>query len=315
MGEQPNGKFIMEEKKKKLTFVLPLAIKSKENIKMLFSDLDRVQIFLLHSFRKFVDKELVDKIIIITPPLDFEKVNASLRSFTSYLPLEIISDSDICPELNKYKNGWVKQQIIKLKIAEIIKTEYYFTLDSDMFFSRKCNYNDFFVNNKPRINLHLFNEHIIWWKNTANFLKYDFSTYKTGEFGPSFTPVIMNTNLVKETIKKIQSLSGNISWIDFMMNSIEENNNVAWTEYCLYYLYLHFEKGGVEKYYHYDDDNSFNFYVGPSIWRTEDFEKITAEHVKEMFRPDSFHFIIVIQSTLEIPVDRVIEKLNLFFKL
>lgn len=309
----------MADVKNKITFVLPLSINSKRE-KLMLNDLDRAQIFLLHSFRKFVDPNIIEKIIIIIPPNEFEKVTQTLKPFATYLPIEFKSDDDICPELSSYSGwGWFKQQILKLVISNFVDTELYFTLDADMLFTRKVGYSDFVVNGKPQINLQLSIEHTSWWENTSKLMGYDFSTYQVEEFEPSFTPVLMKTIFVRELMEKIKEKSGDKLWISYLMDiAIEGEYNgskIMWTEYCLYYLFVQYEKGGIKNNYHFDKDNSYNFFVGPSIWNQEMFYNLTEEGVAEMFDPNRYHFVVVVQSFIEVPVEKIVEKLNLFFKL
>ena len=134
----------------KLSVVLPVATKRTGRDG---NDMMRLTI-LLRSFLEFFQLADLDRFWIVTPPRDRANARSTVASLTSAEQFQVISELDICPEFERassrrllrpffppgrrltrnplISHGWHRQQLIKLAIADRIRTKHYLVLDSDV---------------------------------------------------------------------------------------------------------------------------------------------------------------------------------------
>jgi hypothetical protein len=174
-------------------------------------------------FIKFLKKYLylpeVYKIFVITS-------NNMIEKLKEFKFLTFINEEEIEPSSN-YEEKWFYQQILKLKIARLIKTKYYLILDDDMFLIKELKFKDLFYNNRV-IYFHEKYPHgapvgytnPFWWENSCKILNYNVENLynKTDLMG--VTPQTMITDIVLE-----------------LLNVLPTKMNY-FTEYSLYWIYI-----------------------------------------------------------------------------
>lgn len=301
----------------KITIVLPIAEFSKDRFENSMSDLVRARTFLLTSCNKMINKDLLHEFIIITKEEEYEKIRNDLMYPFKGMRLKIISENEIIPNLGSMPFiGWAKQQILKLAVSKIIETNYYLTIDADMLFTRKVEYEDLFLEDKPRIAFENYGIHAGWWSNTAKVLGYPFQ-FDENDKCPSVTPVILKCQLVEGLICNLAEIAeGNQeTWYEYLLNKTYRQLEVIhWTEYCMYWLYTMKEQGGLEKHY-YIPPSKDSFFLGPSIWDKDDVEKFSEEFIKnEVFNPEAEHFVVAIQSNVNISYLDILTRFKYFFE-
>lgn len=101
---------------------------------------------------KSLDKNMLclKTLHIIVPDLEFEKISSSIKDLNLKINYELIKESFLVPKIQKYKNikGWYKQQVIKLSAHNIITTDFFLVLDSDVILKQELKYEDLIKDNK-----------------------------------------------------------------------------------------------------------------------------------------------------------------------
>lgn len=126
----------------RLSFVLPLATDGTGR-----DDLDLLRArLLLASLDRFLDRDSLDRLLVVTPARDLEAARRVLGDFAQTLRIEMVDETALCPELARDpatlnlwprpNTGWVRQQLIKLAAHEHLRTSFYMTLDADVIFVR-----------------------------------------------------------------------------------------------------------------------------------------------------------------------------------
>jgi hypothetical protein len=230
-----------------ITFVLPT--KGELDIYKAFN-------ILIPSIEKYFDLNDLAKFYIIYNNSDYNIIHSWVNKSNTNLHIECINETDILRDnASFYKlSGWRKQQLLKLEISKLIKTEYYLTLDSDLFVIKKCGLNNFFIDNKIIYN-HSLLCHREWWEASSKLLNCDFELYKN-RFTFSVTPCILVTNIVQELLDYL-----NLSDYNIFTN----NTFIGWSEYTLYWIFA--VQKDYDKLFYMDDKYKYTYSIyGFCIW-------------------------------------------------
>jgi hypothetical protein len=296
--------------------VLPLTLKDYERFKIL-----------LASLEMFASK-LLRKCWVIVPDEEWIKIKSQIQN-DKY---EVIPETSLISEFKFFPKtlGWVKQQLIKLAIAERIQSSFYLTLDADLICVKNITYSDLINQGKAVCYIHDNNLFPQWNKKSGEVLK-----VKPSKFYYNVTPTVLS----KEAVVKLQvylnrlhssELNQSLQWIGFLKLFLKKIlllkssslsleiipnfllkrfsppgwktyllKNLAWTEYSLYYTFLErfnlFETHHVLK-------KSCIYSLQNSVWLPEQYSSWCPENC---FLGDRDFFFIVIQSTAKISVDEI----------
>ena len=212
------------------SIVMPLKINNLNSYKI-FTEIS------LPLYNKFLDTEHLYCFYIICPKENTENIRKNTNLYPS-IPFKFIEEESIIePYLNNEK-GWLKQQIIKLWIANIIETKNYLVVDSDIYLVKPLKYEDLFHYNKIKYSFeeyqtandkyHSTNSN--WWINSCKILNYPIEKLYNNKFLMCVTPQLLITNKVKELINYINNIYGD-NWKKVICN-------MGFTEYTLYWVYL-----------------------------------------------------------------------------
>lgn len=257
-------------------------------IPCIYKDIFRLKNLLI-SINKFVSKDLYDKIYIIISDDDFNQISQFILSQNKIIQLKekiiFIKESDLIPLnnlTNKYffflksRNGWFKQQLLKLAIAYKINTKFYLILDSDCLFINTFNSSHVFLEKNNSILSYLQEEDIYvhdkWWQGSAKLLGITKPYMDSLKIGIGVTPQILSADIVKKMCEFIESLSFKEKWYSILWSNRIMNYYpiMIWTEYTLYYLFA--KRSGILNKYHIMKKNSFCDY-NKSVWELhESFE-------------------------------------------
>ena len=251
----------------KIQAVLPIALRDINRSKILFQ-----------SLNTFFDPDSLDLILIIVPEL--EPMKNMLSSFPVKIKTRLLTEEEIIPEeywekFNK-KEGWVKQQILKIQAAKYITTDFYLCLDADIICIRDTDYSKLIKNNRPIANIELKSYHKKWWNKSQKVLKIPKSISKNGI---GVTPSILITNEVLGLIKHLETIYKQ----PFVKTLCQKKK---WTEYTLYWLYIEFCNN--EDLYNHDD-----IMYGESIWHSS---RITKTLIDTVFSQKNRGYFIVCES-------------------
>lgn len=195
--------------------------------------LDNIQLFLYDYFQTRY------KILIITNKKEFSEIN-NLKVKYKKLNIDIIDEKNIFKP-SKAISGWRYQQILKLEISKLIKTEWYICMDADCFICKKLEYDNLFVNGKCKTNIMTHDFCPATWKKDVDKI-----IPLTGTYGLGVTPQILNTKICLELLN------------EFPASFLEKNK---FTEYLLYSSFLN-KKNKMDLYI---DDK----YFSKGIWSNE----------------------------------------------
>jgi hypothetical protein len=212
-----------------------------------------------------------------------------------------------------FVSGWYIQQIIKFAIAKNIETDFYLTLDADVICIKPVTYQQLVIENRALAQIEDIGDHPDWYKHAERILG-----IQNPGIGCGVTPAILSKYAVIEIQEYLNSRVNPLlrlfpsfglkiiknlfkSWRSFLLR------NTPWTEYSLYFSYLH--KMKVFNKYHIIPDYS-PFYDGwRSLWTQDDFK---TKKIDKLFNSKSY--FAVIQSKIEIPVIDVWNKVEKYIK-
>ncbi len=262
----------------KISFIVPIAP----------WDFTRSQL-LFNSLNKFFSAEDIDKVYITFP--DKGKMIKQLKALKLKFPVEVMTEEDLIPagdySVFKKRKGWLRQQIVKMYISTLMKSEYYLCLDADVICIKRTGYNDLIKNGKPGINIEPKSWHTEWWKASGKVLKIpDPGT----TVGMSSSTNIFITEVALDLIKYIESIYKK-TFTNVLLNWWWTNTykfKREWTEYKLYWLFIEYKKL-TERY---DPDNKI---WGQSIWKNT--REINEELFKAIFSPQNEGYFSICQST------------------
>ena len=258
----------------KISFVIPCILKDIELLKLC-----------IYSLISLFENNDIDNIYIIVPTNEiyiFQKILTINNKL-----ITIVDEKNI---INLHiHNGWIKQQILKLYISNIIKTEYYIVLDADCFLAKSINIKDIIINNKAIVSL-IHKHKNNWLIKSCKYFNLDYNKLPNNIL--NVTPQILKTTIVKELISQ--------------HNIILLINNGC-NEYWLYFCYLLTKYSFDEIYYlknnkcNCQECNTHNFALEPpyplynkGIWVKQNFKNNSIEEIiNDMFNDNSVLFTLI----------------------
>jgi hypothetical protein len=146
--------------------------------------------------------------------------------------VSIVYLTDVCATASETKSSWYSQQVMKLLIANLVKSNYYLVLDGKNHFIRNITRSEYFDNDdKPRLFVYNPGKMLQLYYNCLEYYKIKCPfNYKDGINNKllTTTPYLMNKYDVLEMMQYIEHKEKE-SLIHFFM----KNN----TKYCEFYLY------------------------------------------------------------------------------
>ena len=172
-----------------ITFVLPLHS---------FKDINIAVNILFSSIYQFFDLNDLEELIVILNKKDFECFNLHLNKvkldYMELLKIKLVDESDLYSK--KSLSSYYLQMLLKLLVCNIIKSEYYLTLDADTLFTKKCNKNNFY---NEKAYYHKIKSKDIWLERSEKCLDINVN------FNVNQTPFVFKNILVKKMINDIDT--------------------------------------------------------------------------------------------------------------
>jgi hypothetical protein len=184
----------------------------------------------------YVDANLINNIYIVYNDNEEFDLNDTIKYYPENIrhKIKLFHNAYIDTSFINKKSSWTNQQILKLLVAKIIKTDHYLILDCKNHFIRNITYNDYFdKNGKP----YLFIDGSGYMTRYYNCLAYYNITCPFNNIKKvlTTTPYLMNTNDVIEMINYIENKESK-SFYDFF-----SENSSKYTEFFLYSTFLIFK--------------------------------------------------------------------------
>lgn len=251
----------------KMTFVLPLKINAND----LGSDLERVSKILLPSLVKFFKADDIDQFLILVPAAEHARVSAALAGFQGPLKLTVIPEQKVLASVQGWDwhvlvhrafrllkgidqtisngqlaqslklnyswgnlSGWLKQQWLKLAAVNLVRTDYYITLDADLCLIHPADFKALIPDGRAIMENDAAGTHFDWWTGSAKLLNIPLTlTKRDGVL--SVTPEILFAPVVRRLLAYLQDQA---KAQDYPTVYEYISANRGWTEYTLYWLYL-----------------------------------------------------------------------------
>jgi Family of unknown function (DUF6492) len=272
---------------------------------------------------------------VVTPDPEFEQIRALIQDDR----YRVIPESSLVPEFKIFRGsrfsffksvpGWFRQQMIKLAIADHITTDFYLTLDADVICTKPTHFQDLVKEGRGVCFIHPAekNTQADWYGWAEHVLKLK-SRHRDRLH--NVTPAVLSKQAIFELRDYLSQTYRNLTFPrtkrDFRAavlkvytyflppNSPHRRQLlnwksylsvcVPWTEYGLYYIFL--EETDRFNQYHIQVEDCL-YAEEDSVWYPTDFE---TWDVAKVFRPDSNHCFVVVQSWLNLAVDRVWQKVD-----
>jgi hypothetical protein len=318
----------------KISFVLLIKIQSHHR----HNELDRLKSIQLKSFRKFLDVSILKDFFIVASREDIKTIKDDLLQSYPEFPFVFVAEDELCPSIGAAA-GWTKQMILKLAIANRVDTDYYLTLDTDVFLTKKLSGADILQEGKLVYQKENPRTHKKWWRSSAHLLNVAADRVLKEEFAMGVTPEYLVTEVCRGLQTEIESLHGTKDFAFWLMKSrmskkslpnkiiralcqtapfitgllpksrVDLAQTCDWTEYSLYWTYLN-KLQLAQKYY---AKNGRQVY-GNCIWAEGDIkENDLRAPVEKAFRDNAqYHFSIIQSSIKNLDQSRLAELVGSF---
>ena len=192
-----------------------------------------------HSM-KYVDTQFINQIIIIYNDTGSYNFTDVIKYYPKKLQnkVKIVNAIKLIP--NYDKSSWHNQQLCKLLIAKVVKSNYYLILDGKNHFVKNINYSDYFNNGKPILFLNNPGTMIKFYYNCLKYFNincpYNFNKDTDENIFLTTTPFLMGKKDVLDMMNLIEKRQ-NMSFTNFF----KSKRNII-TEFYIYIVYLIYTK-------------------------------------------------------------------------
>jgi len=320
----------------KISFVLLIKIRSHHD----HNELDRLKNIQMKSFRKFLDLSMLQDFFIIASLEDIRTIKDDLLASYPEFPFVFLAEDQLCPSITGAA-GWTKQMILKLAVANLVQTDYYLTLDTDVFLTKPLSAANLLQDGKLVYQKENPGTHKKWWKSSARLLQVDAGRVLDNEFAMGVTPEYLVTEVCRKLQGEIESLHGTSDFAYWLMQSrmskksllnkvvkalcdsapllagllpkerVEQIRSCDWTEYSLYWTYLH----KLQLADHYYAASGRQLY-GNCIWGEGDIkEKDLGMLMGKAFSDNTqYHFSIVQSSIKQLDTSRLADLMKQYLE-
>mmetsp|Transcript_32380 Transcript_32380/g.52362 ORF Transcript_32380/g.52362 Transcript_32380/m.52362 type:complete len:358 (-) Transcript_32380:483-1556(-) len=266
------------------------------------SDLKRLKL-LDKSFNRFFNFSRVCDLYLITRPDQMKKIAAIARTLLIYnkVNIRIVNEQDVIPQLKNVDiMGWLRQQLLKLAVSEMIITEYYMCMDCDILSVKHCGVDQLFEDGKALTNMehkdHLGVTAPDWWEGSEKTLGMKIPETETMRFGVS--PAILSTKVMQQMRIHLED-TWKKPWKQHLVDRVWD----SYTEYCMYGVFA--QATGMFDKYHKSTENMVYKEYRLNIWWVHMFD---TWDVPAVFDPNTPGCFVVVQSNTKIDADKTAEK-------
>ena len=142
----------------------------------------------------------------------------------------MVSEDDILPEFHDFDrvSGWYRQQVLKLRAAELAQTEFLLTLDPDVILCKPLCYEQLVIEGRALLEPEERRFKARWWRGAARTLG---QLSDLTPAGMSVTPALLSRSICRQLFTDLGDKYQR-SWQTVLL----ANTFRHWTEYTLYYL-------------------------------------------------------------------------------
>jgi len=232
-------------------------------------------------------------------PADEERAIRSSLLHCKALPVNVICEDDLVPQLRAYDvGGWTRQQVIKLAAASLVTTDFYLTLDADVVLCKQLALDDLVIEGKGLLDPSPRTEHPEWWLGSAQVLGLSIDL---GMPGMAITPAVLSPFICKQLKYDLED-KYKYHWADVLLSQAR----ACWSEYTLYYLTGE-RHGLLERLHTIADHGTRRLFCLSNIWHETDFDSWDAARC---FGDDDPGLFSVLQSITGVSARRVRNRLR-----
>lgn len=284
------------------------------------SDLDRLRLVLIPSLMRYF--EPLERLWVVVPSVDLALAREACASWPD---VTVISEGALVPELeffdtpavrislllsrplldtepDRVRQGWFRQQLIKLAFARVCSTDFYVYLDADVICTRSPRGDDLIRDGKGRYQLDPDHAPRAWFDWSARALEVAPACRPYG-----VTPAVLSREAVFRLADYITSLDAVrahrlLPWLRLFGPPGGASDSwirdlafrLPWTEHALYFTYL--ESAGLLDDYHFYEPGRAVY--GNSVWSGS---SLTDWDPRQSFRDDAPFVFSVVQSNRRVP--------------
>src|SRR5260370_5367586 len=195
---------------------------------------------LLTSLPTFAPDDMFEDIFVVVPARERAHAEALRRDWQS-LPLVVIDEEEILPAFRDHpltlNAGWYRQQLVKLCAANLSKTEFFITFDSDVILTKPICVADIVLDGKALLEPEDRALHSRWWTGSGVILDVPVDLSAPGM---AVTPAILSCTICRRLFQHLEDRSQQ-PWVVLLFRISPDNLLLKrecdnWSEYSLYYL-------------------------------------------------------------------------------
>lgn len=289
------------------------------------TDVDRLRLVLIPSLQRFCRP--LSRLYVVVPDIDEQHVRRVLGDDSFF---DVVAESDVAPELrlfdrpltraglralrptlagrepDRIRQGWFRQQVIKLAFARWCSSDFYLYLDADVICTREPVGDDLIRNGRARYQIDEQHALAEWFEWSAEVLGVERASVAYG-----VTPTILHRSSVLDLGLALERLpSTRVHRLRPALRAVGPPGSAVstwvaelilrlpWTEHSLYFTHL--EQTGRRDQYHFcEPDRSV---YGNSLWSGGTFDSWRPEL---SFDPDAPFVFSVVQSNRRVPAESV----------
>lgn len=259
------------------------------------SDLDRFAALGMPSFERCFAPGTVQEFVVIVPARDV-RVTRRRLSHASAHPVRVIAEEDLLgAAVGSVDGGWMKQQLLKLAVTEVVDTEWCLVTDADVVATRPMTREFLLPEGRALWQREPAGAHLTWWRASSSLLKSP-HRFSPDELAFGVTPAILHAPSLRGLHQRVEALYPGAHWARTLADCADE---VPWTEYTLYWT--HIVDSGLTDLYSTSDTRMYA--LDASVWvEAQIAERATAAALTRAFDPDAAHGFFVYRSNLGQPL-------------
>jgi hypothetical protein len=266
---------------------------------------------LLTSLATFAPDDMFEDIFVVVPARERAHAEALRRDWQS-LPLVVIDEEEILPTFRDHpltlNAGWYRQQLVKLCAANLSKTEFFITFDSDVILTKPICEADILRDGKALLEPGDRAIHSRWWTGSGDILGVPVDLSAPGM---AVTPAILSRTICRRLFQHLEDRSQQ-AWADLLLrrsldNLLLKRARDNWSEYSLYYLLAEHDKVLFDYHFPPPSEDAARLHCQSSVWTKAQF---AGWDPKYCFDRDTAGLFLIVQSSSTISLELICRRLN-----
>ena len=229
-------------------------------------------VMLCHSLAYFWRDVPNLALTVICPPDDLAAARDALGNTPGNIDIRFVDETELVPGVdeNPAFPGWLRQQVLKLAVYGIVRSDFYLCLDADVLCINPIDAALLLPGGKALTEYGNRKRHGDWWRHSAALLKVDPHLDRPGM---RVTPAVLSRHIVEGLHQALPRDGDTPSWQCLMQAPGGPAD--CWTEYTLYQLFA--EQADLMKDFHisFAESRALDrpLISGRSIWSRQDAER------------------------------------------